>query len=56
MGLVVLVIIIAAVAIPVIQNTLASSNITGTTATLLSMTPVFLALLVLILAVRPISL
>ena len=56
LGLVILVIVIAAVAIPIINKVLADSNITGTTATILSMTPLFLALLVLILVIKPIQL
>jgi len=55
LGLVVIIIIIAAVAIPVIQDTLANANITGTAATILSYTPLFLAILVFVLVVKPIK-
>ena len=48
MGIVVLVILIAAAAIPVVQNVLTDANITGIPATILSLIPVFLALLCLI--------
>lgn len=52
MGIIILVIMIAAAAIPVIQDTLDSANITGIPATILSLTPVFLALLALIAVAR----
>ena len=48
MGVVILVILIAAAAIPIVQNVLTDANITGIPATILSLVPVFLALLALI--------
>jgi len=52
MGIIILVILIAAAAIPVIQDTLANANITGIPATILGLVPVFLALLALIAVSR----
>jgi len=52
MGIIILVIMIAAAAIPVIQDTLDNANITGIPATILSLVPVFLALLALIAVSR----
>lgn len=51
-SIVIVAIIVAAVAIPVIQEVLSQSNITGIPATILSIIPVFLGLLVLILIAR----
>lgn len=48
MGIVIVVILIAAAAIPVIQDVLNSANITGIPATILGLVPVFLSLLALI--------
>ena len=52
MGIIILVIMIAAAAIPVIQDTLSNANITGIPSTILSLVPVFLALLALIAVSR----
>ena len=52
MGIIILVIMIAAAAIPVIQDTLSNANITGIPSTVLSLVPVFLALLALIAVSR----
>lgn len=54
LGIVILIIVVAAVAIPVIQDTLATANITGTAGTILSYVPLFLALLIFVLVVKPI--
>jgi len=56
LGVVILVIVVAAVAIPIINSVLKNANITGTTATILSFTPMFLALLILVIVIRPIQL
>jgi len=49
MGLIVVIIMVTAVAIPVIQDVLNSANITGIPNTIISLTPTFLALLVLLM-------
>ena len=51
-GIVIVVIIIAAVAIPTIQDILVSANITGVANTVLSVVPTFLALLALVMIAR----
>jgi len=51
-SIVIVIIVISAVAIPTIQDVLASSNITGIANTVLSVVPTFLALLALVLVAR----
>ena len=51
-GMVIVVIVVAAVAIPTINNVLADANITGIPATILSVIPTFLGLLVLVMIAR----
>ena len=51
-SIVIVIIVISAVAIPTIQNVLASSNITGIANTVLSVVPTFLALLALVMVAR----
>lgn len=51
-GIVVVVIVIAAAAIPTIQSVLATANITGIPATILSVIPTFLGLLALVYIAR----
>lgn len=55
MGILVIVIVIAAAAIPTITEVLASANITGIPATILAVVPTFLALLALVLIARGMS-
>lgn len=51
-SIVIVIIVISAVAIPTIQDVLASSNITGIANTVLSVVPTFLALLALVMVAR----
>lgn len=51
-SVVIVVIVVAAVAIPTIQDVLTDANITGIPATILSVIPTFLGLLVLVLIAR----
>lgn len=50
-GVVVAVIIVAVVAVPVINQVITENNITGTTATILNVIPIFLVLAVLMTVV-----
>lgn len=52
MGIIIVVIMVSAAAIPVIQDVLNNANISGIPATILGLVPVFLSLLALIAIAR----
>lgn len=51
-GVVIAVIVVAAIGIPVITDVISDSNITGTTKTILEIVPVFLVLGVLMVVIK----